>query len=205
MRANPWQMFGLISVGALAACGGGGGGGSSGGFSTNLPGETEVQNLTSAQADQLCRDVNSYLMKQVDSPSFCQVAAVMATANQAAQDTTLTDGQLQQVCSVVATSVCTLLTSDAGASGSVDAGVSSCGSTAGCTATVAQLSACLTDTGTSFSTFEKMFPTCSMVTRARLATVDGGALPTVPPSCAAANTACPNFNPMPSFGALPTP
>lgn len=200
MRTNTWNLFGLIAVSALLGCGGGSGG--SGSFSTSAPSGTEVQNLTPSQANQLCDDVNSYLMKQIDSPTLCQAAAVAGTAMEAMKDSTLTDAQLQQVCSLAATQICSLLTSDAGTSGSADGGSSSCGSTAGCTATVAQLSACVNDTGASFSTYEKMFPTCSMVTRARLASVNQDASPVEPGSCKTLDTSCPGFSPMLNLGAL---
>jgi hypothetical protein len=205
MRANAWNVWGLIAAGVLAGCGGGSGTGGSGGFSTSVPSGTEVENLTPAQANQLCGDINSYLTKQVDSSSFCQVAAVVATASQATHDTTLTDTQLQRLCSQVTTSVCALLSADGGTVGAADGGASSCGSTSGCTATVAQISACLNDTGTSLSTYEKMFPSCSMVTRANLATVNPDAQPMSPSSCAGLDTSCPNFNPMPALGALGSP
>jgi hypothetical protein len=200
MRTNTWNLLGLIAVGALVGCGGGSGGSS--GFSTSAPSGTEVQNLTPSQANQLCDEVNGYLMKQLDSPTLCQAAAVAGTATEAMMDSTLTDAQLQEVCSLAATQICSLLTADGGASGSADGGASSCGSTAGCTATVAQLSACVNDTGASLSTFEKMFPTCSMVTRAGLASVNQDASPAEPGSCKTLDTSCPSFSPMVNLGAL---
>jgi hypothetical protein len=185
---------GLIAVVGFFGCGGGSGGTT---FSTSVPSGTQVQSLTPAQANQLCNDINSYLTKLVDSPSLCQYAAVSATASQAMQNTSLTDTQLQVLCSATATAACALLSTP-------DAGTSSCGSTAGCTATVGQISACLNDTGPAFTTFENMFPSCSMVTRAKLASLKLDAAPVEPASCAGLNTTCPNFTPMPSLGALPT-
>jgi hypothetical protein len=199
MRTNARNLFSLIAVVALVGCGGGSG---SSGFSTSEPSGTEVQNLTPSQASQLCDDVNSYLTKQLDSPNLCQTAAVIGTATQAMEDSTLTDAELQQICSLAAPKICALLTADGGTSGSVDGGASSCGSTAGCTATVAQLSACVNDTGASFATFEKMFPDCSMVTRAKLASLNSDASPMEPASCVTIDTSCPNFNPMLNLGAL---
>lgn len=76
MRTSTWNLFGLVAVGALVGCGGGSGGSS--GFSTSAPSGTEVQNFTPSQANQLCDDVNSYLMKQIDSPSLCQAAVTFA-------------------------------------------------------------------------------------------------------------------------------
>lgn len=199
MRTNGWNLLGLITAGALVGCGSGG----SGGFSTSAPSSTQIQNLTPSQASQVCDDVNSYLMKEIDSATFCQVAAVAGTAMQAMQDTTLTDAQLQTLCAAAAPVVCALLTTDAGANGNADAGSSfACGSTTGCTATVAQLSACVNDTGAAFSTYEKMFPNCSMITRAKLATLNLDASPAEPSSCQILDTSCPNFNPMLNLGAL---
>ena len=199
MPTNARNLFSLIAVAALVGCGGGSG--SSGGFSTSAPSGTEVQNLTPSQANQLCADVNSYLTKQLDSPSLCQAAAVFGTASQAMQDSTLTDAQLQQICTLAAPQICALLAPDGGTSGAADGGASSCGSTAGCTVTVAQLSACVNDTGGSLSTFEKMFPSCSMVTRAKLASVNPDASPMEPASCVPIDTSCPNFTPMLNLGA----
>lgn len=147
--------------------------------------------MTAAQAGQLCDDLTSYLNKQVDSQNFCQAAAVAGTAQAAAQDQSLTDAQLQQGCAKAVSTICT-----GGSFGSPDGGATACGSTAGCTATVAQISSCATDTGTSLAQFERMFPTCSMVTRARLATVNADASPQEAASCVPLGTLCPTWGPM---------
>jgi hypothetical protein len=201
MNKNAFTFTGIVLAATLAGCGPGSGG--SGSFSTSVPGGDQVQNLSPAQAGQFCSDISAYLTNQIVSPGLCQAAAVVATASQAMQDPSISDAQLQLLCSYVATSVCQVLSADAGAGGS-GSGAPSCGSTAGCTATVAQISACVEDTGSSFATFEGMFPSCSMVTRARLASINQNASPMQPASCASLGTSCPNFRPMLSLGALGT-
>jgi hypothetical protein len=202
MNTHARMVSGLIAAVGFFGCGGGSGGGAT--FSTGVPSGTEVQSLTPAQANQLCDDINSYFTKLVDSPSLCQYAAVSAVANEAMQDTTLTDAQLQALCTSTTTAVCALLTVDAGATGTPDGGTTSCGPAAGCTATVGQLTACLNATGSSFTTFENMFPNCSMVTRAKLASLKLDAAPNEPSACTVLDTTCPNFNPMPNLGGLAT-
>jgi hypothetical protein len=199
MRTIGKNIWGIFIAVALAGCGPSSGGGKT--FSTTVPSGEQVQNLTAAQASQLCGDITSYLTDQIESPGLCQAAAVVATASQAAQDPSLTDAQLQQICSFAATTVCQMVKADAGTGGTANGGAPSCGSTAGCTATVAQLSACINDIGGSFSTFERMFPNCGMVTRAALAAVNQSASPVEPASCVPLDTSCPGFGPMASVGA----
>ena len=186
MRANVWKLLGLLTAGAMIGCGPGSGG-SGGGFSTSEPSGTEVQNLTGSQSNQLCTDLTNYLNQQVDSQSFCQAAAVIGTTAAAAQDSTLTDAQLQQVCQQAAAQACP----------SADGGTASCGSPAGCSATVEQIGACANAYAAYLKQFEAMFPTCSMITRAKLASVNPDASPDIEPaSCKPLDTSCPNWGPM---------
>jgi len=185
----------LIGVTAIAFAGchdGGGSGSASESFSTAVPGGSQVQSLTSTQANQLCIDLTSYLNQQVDSQSFCQAAAVVGTAGAAMQNPSLTDAELQQVCEQAAVEDCP----------SADGGTASCGSPSGCTATVEQIGACATDYGAYLKQFEMMFPTCSMITRAKLATVNPDASPDMEPaSCKAIDPLCPTWGPMTMMGA----
>jgi hypothetical protein len=70
-----------------------------------------------------------------------------------------------------------------------------CGSTAGCTATVSQVSACASDSGSALSKLAAMFPACGMVTPARLATLQLDAGLAKPTSCAVLDNECPGFSP----------
>jgi hypothetical protein len=80
---------------------------------------------------------------------------------------------------------------------SADGGTASCGSPAGCSATVEQIDACATDYGAYLKQFEAMFPTCSMITRARLASVNPDASPDMEPaSCKVIDPLCPTWGPM---------
>lgn len=191
MRANVWKLLGLLAVGATIGCGPSSGGSGGGGFSTSAPSGTQVQNLTASQAIQLCTDLTGYLNQQVDSQSFCQAAAVVGTASVAMQDSTLTDAQLQQACQQAAVQGCP----------SADAGTASCGSTTGCSATVEQIGACASDYAAYLKQFEAMFPNCSMITRAKLASVNPDASPDMEPSsCKPLDTSCPNWGPMTMMG-----
>jgi|SRR5450631_3551768 len=181
----------LITL-ALVAVGGCHGGGSGAAFSTTLPAGSQVESLTSAQANQLCRDLTDYLNQQFDSQGYCQAAAVAGTAQAAAQDPSLTDAQLQQGCQAAVAQLC----APSSASGSADGGSASCGSAVGCAATVQQIAACATDFGAELVQFEQMFPKCSMVTRAGLATMHADASPGEPASCVPLDTSCPSWGPM---------
>jgi hypothetical protein len=187
MRAFYRALIGLTLL-AVAGCHDGGSGTGGGGtFSTTVPASSQIQNLTPAQANQICSDLTDYLNQQLDSQSFCQPAAVIGTAAAAAQDSTLTDAQLQQVCQQAATQACP----------SADGGTASCGSPAGCSATVEQIGACANDYAAYLKQFEAMFPTCSMITRAKLASVNPDASPDMEPaSCKPLDTSCPNWGPM---------
>ncbi len=79
-----------------------------------------------------------------------------------------------------------------------DAGLNSgarCGSTADCTATVSQVSACANDSGSALSKLAAMFPACGAVTRTKLATVPLDAGPTEPTSCRVLANECPGWRP----------
>jgi hypothetical protein len=189
MRANAWKLLGLLTVGAMIGCGPGSGGSSGGGFSTSAPSATAVQNLTPSQASQLCTDLTNYLNQQVDSQSYCQTAAVIGIAQAAQQQPSLTDAELQAACEATVAQYCP--------TASPDGGAASCGSTAGCSATVEQISACANDEAAYLKQFEAMFPTCATITRAKLASVNPDASPDMEPaSCKPLDTSCPNWGPM---------
>jgi hypothetical protein len=195
MHSKSLVFGGIVALAAVVGCGGGS---SSSSFSTSVPANSPVDTLSPTQATQLCEDVDNYLTKQLTSQSICQLAAVEATAMDAAQNTALTDQQLQTECTAFIPLACAILTADAGAA-SPDAGAASCG-TAGCTATVSQVSGCLNAIGPAFSQWEAMFPSCSAVTRAKLAAVSLDAGPMEPAACTAIDSICPSFNPMVNLG-----
>jgi len=188
--------FSVLAVSALAGCGGGsgGGGGGSGSFSTSLPSSSPVDTLSPSQATQLCDDINNYVSKLITTQNACQLAAVEVAAEAAAQDSTLTDQELQEECTAFAALACST-SADAGVTG-VDGGTSSCGSTAGCTATVGQVSDCLNAAGPALSQWEAMFPSCSSITRAKLASLQLDAGPMEPAACTILDNDCPSFSPM---------
>jgi hypothetical protein len=190
MRALIRTLIGFTLL-AVTGCPGGPGANNNG-FSTTVPEGIQVQNLTSAQANQFCTDLTGYLNQQVDSQNFCQAGAVVGTAGVAAQDPSLTDTQLQQLCASGAVQFCP----------SPDSGTAACGSAAGCSATVEQVEACATDYAAYLKQFEAMFPTCSMITRAKLASVNPDASPDMEPaSCKIIDPLCPNWGPMTMMGA----
>ncbi|HEX3901549.1 MAG TPA: hypothetical protein VH853_01795 [Polyangia bacterium] len=195
MHSKALAFGGVVALAAAVGCGGGS---SSSTFSTSVPSTSPVDTLSPTQTTQLCDDVDNYLTKQVTSQSACQLAAVEATAEEAAQNTALTDQQLQAECTAFIPLACALLTTDAGAA-SPDGGATTCG-TAGCTATVSQVSACVNAVGPAFSQWEAMFPSCSSVTRAKLAAVSLDAGPMEPATCSALDSICPSFDPMVNLG-----
>lgn len=187
MRSFPASLLMLVAV---AGCPNGGGDGRT--FSTNVPAGAQVENLSSPQATQLCDDIVSYLDGQFDTVAFCQAAAVASAARAAAQQPSLTDAELQQGCAQIAQDLCTRLNPNGG----TGAFTMMCGTTPGCSATVAQVSTCITDSATSLLHFEQMFPSCAMITRARLATVNPDPSPMEPASCTTLDDSCPGFGPM---------
>jgi hypothetical protein len=173
------------------------GGGTNDAFATTLPGESQVQTLTTAQATELCTNLTDYLNQQFDAQGFCQAAAIAGTVKAAAEDPSLTDAQLQQGCAAALTQIC----AQSAPSRAADAGITSCGSTAGCSATVRQISTCASDYAAELAQFEQMFPKCSMITRAGLASVHADASPGEPASCIPLDTSCPNWGPMTTMSA----
>ena len=105
------------------------------------------------------------------------------------QNLTLTDAELQAACEATVAQFCP--------TASPDGGAASCGSTSGCSATVVQIGACANDEAVYLKQFEAMFPTCSTITRAKLASVNPDASPDMEPaSCKTLDTSCPNWGPM---------
>jgi len=172
----------MVGVG----CGSSGGGGPT--FSTRVPSGSAVNTLTPAQLTQLCNDIDSFTSKELSSTSICQAATVAIVAQQAAQNTGLSDAELQLLCSSEMSVVCS-----SGTTGSPDGGASNCGSGANCTATVGQISACLNDQGAAIARYEGMFPACNAVTRAKLAAINLDAGIAKPASCTALQSSCPSF------------
>jgi len=176
----------MVGVG----CGSSGGGGPT--FSTSVPSGSAVNTLTPAQLTQLCNDIDSFTSKELSSTSICHAATVAIVAQQAAQNTGLSDAELQLLCSTEMSVACMFL-ADAGTTGSPDGGSSNCGSGANCTATVGQISACLNDQGAAIARYEGMFPACNAVTRAKLAAINLDAGIAEPASCVALQSSCPSF------------
>jgi hypothetical protein len=178
-----WSGLSAAVIMAIAAgCSSSGGGGAT--FSTSVPSSSQANTLTPAQTTQLCNDLNSFANKELKSLNFCQVVGVLQAASDAMSDSTLTDSDLQTECSQFVT-LCNALfnTPDAGTT------TSSCDPSM-CTATVGQLTTCLNDQAVAAQKYSQMLPSCSMATRARLATVNPDAGPMDPASCTSLPAGC---------------
>jgi len=176
----------------LAGCGGSGGGGgaASGGFSTSVSGSAILGALSPTQQMQLCSDSVSYLSDTIEAPE-CKEVGFEVTEELASIDTTDTDSELQSACTSAYSSCLGSIGADGGA-GSCDFSELTASN---CTATVATLSACLTDIANAVAQEANTVPSCSAITRAGLssaASIDGGEVTASSLNCAALEQMCPN-------------
>lgn len=125
--------------------------GDSGAFTTSAPSNKRLADLTPAERGQLCMDLARYA--QTLAEDSCRLAALFTVYLQTTIDTTATDAELQQTCS--------MLTADC-----VAAGVTTtCDPVpATCTATVGEFSACISDAPRVL----QAVPPCSAAQRATL-------------------------------------
>jgi hypothetical protein len=177
----------IISTGI--GCGSSSSGGGGGSFSTSVPSSSKVNTLSPSQSQQLCNDLSSYTQRQLKNLNLCQGAAVLQAASDAMSDTTLTDSALQAGCSQYLTFCNAVL------SGGFDGGTTTttC-DTSTCTATVGQVTACVNDDMAAAQAYFQMLPSCSMVTRARLMSVNPDAGPPTPASCSSLPPDCQNLS-----------
>jgi hypothetical protein len=221
MQIKGLGLGGLMAIAALVGCGGssgtGGTGGSTGGggtgsgkggspgsgtggttggggaFTTSVPAGTKVTGLTTAQAAQLCNDIESYF-DSTFLPSLCHASSSLPGLEDAYLDLlgnpTASNSELQTVCASDA--------QDGGCSDFVDGGAGSCDIAnvpSTCEATVGDYTKCVNDTTTSDVQFYASLPTCSTVTAANLKAffeADGGSSfgAPEPTSCSKFDSTC---------------
>jgi hypothetical protein len=179
------------------------GGGSSSGFHTSVAGDKPLGSLSPSEAKTLCMDTATFVSMQFKSlntkETQCRATGI-AIAALTASGGSATDAQIQASCQA-GYQLCQSAPADAGfTTGNADAGAPSlnCANAmapaAPCTATVAQYSACASETTASL---QNLFPPCNQLTRAKLATFTGDAGTSGQPSgpaCMAFQAACPGVN-----------
>jgi hypothetical protein len=189
----------VISTVAMG-CGGGGGGSGGSGFNPSVPASKPLNQLSAADATKLCMDTDAYLNTQLTAELSSQDFACRALGLESAAlsvDASSTDATVRKACQDAYT-LCLNIPADAGAN-DVDAGTSSSDCTnaqqqlSTCSATVGQLSACVSE---ETSSIQSAFPPCNQLTVAKLTAVtgDGGADSTTSgPACTTLDTACPGL------------
>jgi hypothetical protein len=161
--------------GGASGSGKGGTTGGGGAFTTSVPAGTKVTGLTTAQAAQLCNDIESYF-DNTFLPSVCQASSSLPGLEDAyfdlLQNPTASNTELQTVCASDA--------QDGGCSDFVDGGTGSCDISdvpSTCQATVGDYTTCINDMTTADVQLYATLPTCSSVTAASLKAffeADGG-------------------------------
>jgi hypothetical protein len=158
-----------------------------GGFSSSIPGGTQFDQLSSAQVQTFCNEVDAFDTssgQDMDALEItCLFGGLIAAELSAAPQT---NASVQAACTT-AYNQCL-----AGATSTF-----SCPSTAalaGCTATVSEYAACLNDaTKIEVQTIQSL-PTCADLTVADLVTSSGTVSATpLPPSCQTLNAKCPTL------------
>jgi len=221
MKINGPGLWSVLTIVALVGCGSSGGtggtGGSNGGgtgsgkgggtgtgkggttgggaFTTSVPAGTKVTGLTTAQATQLCNDINSYV-DNTFLPALCKTPTSYLGLEDAYVDLienpTASDSELQMVCASDAQDA-------SSCSDSVDAGVESCEGISQvpstCEATVGDETKCLNDTAAADEQFYAALPSCGTLTGTTLKALfeaDGGSglEPPDPASCSKLESTC---------------
>jgi hypothetical protein len=168
--------FGLAVVFVLvwgAGCGSGSGGGAAK-FTTSVPGDTKLGDLTDAELATLCADGAKFATDPAHLADNCRLAAFLSTAFTAAFMSGATDASLQMTCSETY-GQCLNPSVDAG-QGAFDggAGPSCARPAANCAATVAEYSACINDQASQTHAAASAVPACSSITLSSVAPSDGG-------------------------------
>ena len=170
-----------IGAGFVTGCGSGG---SSPTAVTTVDGTKPLNTLTAAETTQLCNDIDAYMGKGVSKANLCKMAAVM----DAAFGGPTSDAAAQAACTSVYNQCMA-----APASSSTQ----TCDPIpATCTATVAQFSACATDSLVALNQVLGAIPSCNAITLAELSSSSGTTTDTTttPASCQAFETACPTYS-----------
>jgi hypothetical protein len=176
----------LVAVGCGSSSTNGGGGGS---FNTSVSGNKSLSSLSDADKAQLCKDVDTFLKTPAVVAAQCKLAGFLAAALIVGFDQNATDAMLKMTCSQ-AIVACTSGGGDASSGDSTNMCTTD-KFPATCTATVAELSACIQD----FPKVSDNVPDCNSITRASLS-ADGGGGPTGMPSttaCDTLSTKCPGI------------
>ena len=158
-----------------------------GGFSSSIPGGTQFDQLSSAQVQTLCSEVDSFETtsgQDMDALELtCLFGGLIAAELSAAPQT---NASVQAACTTAYNQCIANATS-----------TFSCPSMAafsGCTATISEYAACLDDTTKSEVQAIQSLPTCADLTVADLTTSSGTLSATPPPpSCQTLNAKCPTF------------
>jgi hypothetical protein len=179
--------------GAKGGSTGEGGSTGSGGFTTKVPSATKLTALTTAQATQLCSDVESYL-DSTFLPMLCHASAPLTGLEAAyldlVQNPSASNSDLQAVCAGAA--------GDAGSCSDLGDGTQSCdvsSEPSTCQATVGDFTKCLDDTSAADAQYYATLPSCSTLTAASVTAffeADGGSSfnPPEPTSCSMFDSTC---------------
>jgi hypothetical protein len=182
-RTRAWGA--ILSVCWLAGCGGGGGSSANlGGFSSSIDGNDQINQLTSQQQQTLCSEVTSFAassgLDRDQVEVLCRVSAILAASFTA--PAAATDAQLRAACQS-SYDMC-----------KAQASPSDCNfdaATATCTATIAELAACVNDSLQTYSMALNEIPTCDKITAATLQS-SASQTSATPASCATYQQKCPS-------------
>lgn len=161
-----------------------------GDFSTDLPGDKPLSDLTPDEVEQLCGAIDEFYSTgsvAADIQEFgCRTSAVFVTlfASPATEEEARSACQSAYDSCQAEPSTGTDTCSDPGP---------------GCTATVAEFEACTNDSIVYFDEAAQALPACSELTLDDLAGGGGGQEPTTPASCELLRAKCPD-GPMPTGG-----
>jgi hypothetical protein len=218
MQIKGLGLWGVMAIAALVGCGsssgtgasgtgGGAGGGTGSGkggttggggaFTTSVPAGTKVTALTTAQATQLCNDLESYLDNNL-FPSICKASSALAGPEAAyfdlLENPSASDTELRAACvsgaAVDAGDSCSDFLADAGTE---TCNISEIPST--CQATVGDYTTCINAMSAADAQLYTSVPSCSTLTAASVTAyfaADGGlsAEPPEPASCSQIDSTC---------------
>ncbi|HYQ17141.1 MAG TPA: hypothetical protein VEQ58_15320 [Polyangiaceae bacterium] len=167
------------SAGGSSSAGSSSGGSASSGddFMSGLPGNKLVSDLTDAQLNQLCEEVSDYI-----DPSEAELNCRGAGLSAAILAQPESDAEARVACK----SGYDVCQADPG---ETEQNCKASRST--CTATVAELEACASDSNDAIVEFSKQYPSCSEITLLDLTTIPGSIEePETPASCVVFNSKC---------------
>ncbi len=171
----------ILGIWWLAGCGSNA---DLGGFSSTIDGKTEIDKLTTAQQQTLCDEVTSFSktsgLEQDMTELLCRYGGILAAALTAPDGAT--DAQVRAACQT-GYDMCISTQSS---------GTCNVAGAATCTATVAELSACLNDGFESYQAALKATPPCSAITAAAIQSSQSSSSPAPPqpPSCVTYQQKC---------------